>query len=338
MKIKRKSRSQRSLLERSTMLDELDGPPLATWAVAFGILVVVLFVAWSAFAVVEEVAQAPGAIGAAEEAVRVQHPSGGVIAEIFVHEGSRIQAGERLLRFDPVVSDSVLAQSRFERLSLVARRIKLKALIANNQADFAPLGDDGSGAAADQKRLFEAELGAAKVKESILELQEAQKRSEIENLDARFSDVEKQLVLAKEDRAIRVGLAERGTVPRTQVIVVEREVASLEAELNKLPADRRRAQDALAEVDARRQEYRAERMNRYSDELAAVNDRLNQLDESAKSLEHGAGSLEVRSPIDGYVLGLGVAGKGEVVRPGEVIASIVPKEKGGFWKASGSIG
>ncbi|MEI6387787.1 MAG: HlyD family type I secretion periplasmic adaptor subunit [Spirochaetota bacterium] len=327
MKPGRREGSQRSLLERSTLLNELEAPPLAGWAIAFGILAVVLFLIWASFAVVEEVAQAPGLIGGNVEAARVQHPTGGVVAQVLVREGSEVSSGDTLLVFDPVDTNTALAQSRTERISLQSQRIKLNALLSGKRANFSQLGEIAL-AVADQKRLYESELEATTSKETILRIQAAQKRSELDSLDARTAAAGRQLTLAREDLAIRSSLAERGTIPRTQVIAVEREVANIEAEVKSIPSVRSKTLQELAEIDARRTEYHAERVNRYSDELASVNVRLAQLDETEKNLLHGAGSLEVRSPIDGYILGLAVAGKGEVVRSGTTIASIVPKEKG----------
>ncbi len=57
----------------------------------------------------------------------VQHPDGGVVAEILVDEGDLVASGDILVRLDPTNLDSELAIVESQLFELIARRGRLEA-------------------------------------------------------------------------------------------------------------------------------------------------------------------------------------------------------------------
>jgi HlyD family secretion protein len=80
---------------------------LAGSIVLFGVLGG--FGAWSALAEISGAVIAPGHIAVETRAKKVQHPEGGVVAELKVREGDRVRAGALLARLDDTVLRANLA-------------------------------------------------------------------------------------------------------------------------------------------------------------------------------------------------------------------------------------
>ncbi len=66
---------------------------------------------WAAFAPLESAAVAPGTVAPASHRKTVQHLEGGIIAEILVHDGQEVQAGQTLIRLDDTKARTTLAKS-----------------------------------------------------------------------------------------------------------------------------------------------------------------------------------------------------------------------------------
>ena len=67
------------------------------------------FGAWSAMAEISGAVIAPGRIAVDTNAKKVQHPEGGVVAELKVREGARVKAGDLLVVLDDTVLRAELA-------------------------------------------------------------------------------------------------------------------------------------------------------------------------------------------------------------------------------------
>lgn len=77
-------------LSRSILLEEVGSPRLARMVIAFSALSIAAFVAWSAFARVDEVAIATGKIIPSGEVFLVQHREGGAVTSLPVQEGMHV--------------------------------------------------------------------------------------------------------------------------------------------------------------------------------------------------------------------------------------------------------
>src|SRR3954471_8519177 len=58
---------------------------------------------------------------------KVQHPTGGIVAELQVHEGDRVTAGEILVRLDGTQAQATVSMLSKELDELLARQARLEA-------------------------------------------------------------------------------------------------------------------------------------------------------------------------------------------------------------------
>jgi adhesin transport system membrane fusion protein len=80
---------------------------------AIGIVVLLLLV-WSAFAELDTVTRGQGKVIPSQQVQVIGSQDGGVVREILVREGDRVQAGDLLLRLDQTRSQATLGENRVE--------------------------------------------------------------------------------------------------------------------------------------------------------------------------------------------------------------------------------
>ena len=74
------------------------GARITVWATAAALL---CFVAWAAFAELDEVAKGEGKVIPSRQVQIIQSLDGGSVSEILVREGQQVTAGQLLLKIDP---------------------------------------------------------------------------------------------------------------------------------------------------------------------------------------------------------------------------------------------
>jgi multidrug efflux pump subunit AcrA (membrane-fusion protein) len=85
------------------------------------------FGGWAALAEISGAVVAMGRIEVEQNRQVVQHPDGGVVSEILVAEGQRVEAGDVLIRLDGSLLGSELAIVEGRLTEIQARRARLEA-------------------------------------------------------------------------------------------------------------------------------------------------------------------------------------------------------------------
>ena len=116
---------------RPAMLDDND-PLLAIRTLnRIGIAIVVLLIGgfggWAATSELAGAVIARGTVVVESNVKKVQHPTGGVVGEILVHDGSEVKAGQVLIRLDDTVTRSTLGVVRSQLDESLARQARLLA-------------------------------------------------------------------------------------------------------------------------------------------------------------------------------------------------------------------
>jgi HlyD family secretion protein len=96
-----------------------------------GLAVVVVLIGgvggWAATSQLSGAVIAPGTVVVESNVKKVQHPTGGVVGEIFVKEGGAVEAGQVVLRLDDTVTKATLGVVRSQLDELTARQARLVA-------------------------------------------------------------------------------------------------------------------------------------------------------------------------------------------------------------------
>lgn len=304
------------------------------WNIFVGRLLVVLLVigigGWAATTKLDSALVTSGRVVLEGNQKEVQHEDGGTLAEIFVTEGQSVAKGDLLLRLDD--RDLRDRRSMFERTATdVFVNIKRLEAERDAAADLAipdkladiPVPPE---LVTPQMRLFNARMQAHRDTVRQLEERIAQNVALVVGLDAQKTARAAEAQVVAEQLATQEQLVERGSVARQSLIPIRREKFSLEGEVARLEAEIARTRSVGSELQLQLTEERENRLAQILDELnqreATMVEALQNRDSVSAKLE----ARELRAPVAGRVLELGVFTVGGVLSPGETAMFIVPDD------------
>jgi HlyD family secretion protein len=273
----------------------------------------------------------PGSLVVESSIKKIQHPTGGVVAEIAVQDGMHVQAGSLLIRLDRTqlqANQQVIANQLDQVQMRIARltserdgldQIQLPAQLASR------LNDPGvAHLVASETALFRARAGAQRGQKDLYASNIRQFEQQIDGLAAEIQSKSSQLDLINKELAGVQQLYAKGLVPLTRMTALQRDSAQLEGERAQLSASIAetkvkigQAQLQIAQVD---QDFRSEVIK----DLREAQDKEADLTERNVAAKDQLDRVEIRSPVSGVVHQLAVHTVGGVIRPGDVIMQIVP--------------
>jgi adhesin transport system membrane fusion protein len=175
-----------------------------------------------------------------------------------------------------------------------------------------------------QESLFAARRASLGLEMDVLKSQLVQKQQELEELRAKRRNVSSSLGLAQRESAIAKPLVDKGIYPQIDWINLQRNIVSLEGELEgitlAIPRTEKAAEEMQKRLDQRMAVNKAEALDEF-------NKKTLQLSSIRESLGVGGDRVartEVRSPVRGTIKQIMVTTIGGVIRPGEPIMEIVP--------------
>ncbi|QRZ12334.1 HlyD family type I secretion periplasmic adaptor subunit [Paracoccus methylovorus] len=290
---------------------------------------------WAATARISGAVVAPGQVEVEQRRQIVQHPDGGVVAEIVVHEGEDVSAGQPLIRLDGALLDTELAIVEGQYFEILARRGRLNAERADVKDITFP--QELTEAAANrpellalmegQTSLFRARLDTLEQSLGQLAKQVEQVQSQIDGVDAQTVALQQQRGFISQELRDQRSLLEKGLAQAPRVLALEREAARLDGLLGEATSTRARAVTQLAEIDLSRLEKTATRREAAETELRELGYRELELAERRRSLIERITRLEIRAPVSGVVQELQITTPRSVIRPAEPIMFIIPQDR-----------
>jgi HlyD family secretion protein len=286
---------------------------------------------WAATATLSGAVVAPGQFVVDTNVKKVQHATGGIVGELRVREGDRVEEGDLLIRLDETVTRANLQIVSKQLDELVARRARLEAERDGRPklavpAEFEPrLSDPAVAKLMEAERsLFEARVAAREGQKSQLRKRVSQLQDEITGLKAQqVAKVREAALIARELEGVRE-LYQKNLVQLTRLSALEREAANLEGQRGQLVAAVAQAEGKIAEISLQiiqiDEEARAEVMK----ELREIQGKIAELVERRVAAEDQLKRIEIRAPSAGYVHQLAVHTVGGVISPAEPAMLIVP--------------
>lgn len=288
-------------------------------------LLIVLLVVWAAYAEIDTVTRGEARVIPTRQVQVIQSVDGGVVEAIKVKDGEVVEAGQLLLRIDPTRFTSNLQESRVSQLALEAKIARLQALTRGTAfAPSAKLLKEVPDVVAQEGRLYASRLAEIRAQVSIAENQLAQRRQELNEVQARREQAERGLELVtRELNATRPMLAS-GAVSEVEVLRLEREVTRLRGDREQATAQIARVQSAIAEATRKIEEVQLTSRNEMSRELSETMGKLASQAEGGVALADKVKHADIKSPVRGTVKRLLVNTVGGVVQPGKEVIEIVP--------------
>ena len=286
---------------------------------------------WIALAPISGAVIAEGRFKVDGDVKTVQHLDGGVVAEIAVRDGDRVQQGDLLLKLDATDAEAALGALEAERDSLVARQLRLEAERDDlAEPDFASLGDRTSdslrSAIANQAVLFTARQAELAAQTEVLDGTINRLSARLAAQRAELRSVEAQLVLAEDDAETARNLEKSQMVTRRELNNRERELASLSGSRDALHAAIAETEAAQTEARLSHARSRTQYLSAVSSELSEVVAELAGIDPQIAAERQRIARTRVTAPVSGVVFGLTFGTIGGVVGAGEPILEILPAD------------
>lgn len=290
---------------------------------------------WSATAKIGGALMASGRIIAEGNNRVVQHLEGGIIEEIFVREGDFVEAGTVLARLDESASQSQLDRTWIER---ALSTIQLERWRAERDDDAESFSIDLKALepVADNPRVIEA------YESQIAEFQSSRRarQQELLVLDGKIANEEEDLVYLKDQMASfeaqkalivkeETGLSDllaKGLTPQTRVLALQREIARMDAQKSNALATIQKSHHNIRSYNDEKQRIIAEHLAKTNQRITETQQRLSQIEDVINRLKDRLRRAEIVSPLNGIVLGMPFKSIGAVVKPGEKIAEILPRD------------
>ena len=261
----------------------------------------------------------------------IQHPHGGVIAEIRVRDGMAVSDGELLIRLDDTIPRANLQVIVKLLGELDARQARLEAerdgkIALALPAALAARADDPdvARAIASETSLFTARLAARDGQQQQLKERIAQSREEIAGLAAQETARRQQVDLIQRELVDVRALFQRNLVPQPRLFQLEREAARLAGEIGQLIAERARAKGRIAETELQILQIGQDLQREVAAELRDVQARIGEAVEKRVTAEDVLMRTAIRAPRAGLVHQLAYHTIGGVVQTGQPVLQIVP--------------
>lgn len=293
------------------------------------------FGAWATFTTLAGAVVAPGQVEVDHDRQVVQHPDGGVVAEILVHDGDRVEAGQVLLRLDGGLLRSELAIVEGQLHETLARRGRLEAERAD-QPDirFAPdllaaarREPDVAEQVNGQNRLFEARRETLRKSLDQIDRRLSQTAAQIDGIAAQTDALTTQRRLIARELADQKSLLDRGLTQSGRVLALEREAAGLAGQIGALAAERAQAAGKIAELELERLRTGSQRREDAETELRDIGYRELELIERRRALVDQIGRLDLRAPAAGVVYAMTVSTPQAVIRAADPVLYVVPSDR-----------
>ncbi len=308
--------------------------PLIVGFVAVGILVGG-FGTWATMTQIAGAIIASGKIEVERNRQVVQHPNGGVVAEIAVDEGDAVDAGDLLLRLDDTRLRSQLTITEGQLYEIVARRGRLEAE-RDGREDVVFMEEVVAAGAADpelaelmagQRNLFRARRDSVSQERDQLEKRKAQILNQIDGIDAQSASLTRQLELITQEKESQQTLFDRGLAQAGTLLALQRSAANLEGQIGELAANKAQAQARITETEIEMLKIGTHLREQAITQLRDLRYRELELREQRAALLEELDRLEIRAPVSGVVYSLQVQTLRSVVQAAQPILYLVPQDR-----------
>lgn len=289
----------------------------------------ILFVAalvWASFAEMRELAIGHGEIAPTGHVQTIQHLEGGQVERIVVREGQRVEAGAILMHLSPAAAASDLNQLQVRAASLRLQKEGLSALIEERKPAFMERESNYPDLATEQSQVFRTRREQSAQEEKGLQARVSQRKAEYEAAKLEAKSLKTQIEINAEQMAIREKLLKDGYTSRRAYLQAKASLEDAKARHFSVVGRREAARELLREAQSALEGGKAERLQSFAEERAKVSAELAELEEQLGKHTDRVERLVVKSPVRGIVQELAQKTPGEVVKPGDLVAKVIPQD------------
>ena len=317
-------------IANAAFLEETGVSKLVRASIYTGLAAVVIFFAWAHRAPIQEIVMTAGYVVPRNKVRTIQHLEGGIISEILVKTGQRVEVGDPLVRLDASTARAELGQYEARLAALMLEEERLRAYADNREAHFdgVPQASGYDELKADQARILTSERNARGSQAAVLDKQVQEREATLKGLMNERRSVAAQLDVLKEEFAIQRQLFKKGLKPRLDFLSAKQNLMAAESSLQRIQDQISATAEGVAEIKERRLDLDSRLRQEAMRSLGSVTAARAEVEKVIVSLKDRVDRLVVSTPVPGIVQSLPLQANAGVLPPGGVVAEIVPVDDG----------
>jgi HlyD family type I secretion membrane fusion protein len=301
----------------------------------FGITILVMciggFGVWAAMAPLDGAVVSSGSFVATGQNKLVQHLEGGILREMLVREGDRVEADQPLLRLDTTAANAKLRRLILRKNRLIMMQARLEAELQPEPSLRMPESLAADAADPEIQVIFDRQSTELRSRRAKLLAEEEVLRKEIAGLQESIGGYMSQVQSARERMALfaeelqdKQSLLARQLIRKTEVFAVERAQAAISGELGELLARIADATERKARAEQQIAQLRWATTQKAIEDLRSTETELDDVQEEIRAARDVVERSEVHAPVQGIVVKLYQHTSGGVVPAGGVILELLP--------------
>ncbi|BBP44889.1 HlyD family type I secretion periplasmic adaptor subunit [Thiosulfatimonas sediminis] len=298
---------------------------LVVWII---LLVVIWLLAWANYAELDKIIRGDGKVVPSTQIQVIQNLEGGIVEQLFVKSGDKVEKGQTLLKLDNTQFASSFGESQIRESQLIARAQRLAA-----EANDKKLNPPTTFTDPKIQDLFnrEYELYQTRQKQftsndTIIVEQIEQKKMELNGTYQQQTQLKRSLDLITQEVNLMRPLVAKGVASEVDLLRLQRDQNEVLSKLKDVQSTIPQLRSVITEYRAKRVEAKEDFMNQSQQELNDVLSEKAQLEQSKVALEDRVQRTDVKSPVHGTIKQVFVNTIGGVVQPGSNMVEIVPDD------------
>ena len=275
----------------------------------FFILVIII----SNLKIIEVLSLADGKIIPQGRIKFVQHLEGGIVEEILIKEGQKVETSQPL-----VILSKEKASSEFEEINTRLKSINLSILRVNSEKENLNniiIPDRMKNLFDNDLVKFENEL--LKSRKKAIDSERKSKVSNINKSKQNLINLKKRLKIVKEQESISEKLLKAEATNRLRHLELLRELSDVESKIDEQKSSILFNENELEKVNNNYDEQ-------LNQELSALKKEKEELNKRIQKYSDSLNRTVLKSPVTGIVKLISVNSKGAIVAPGVTVVEIVP--------------
>jgi len=304
----------------------------------WGALLLVAFMAvfgfWAGVALISGAIVTAGSFVATGENKIIQHPDGGVIRDIKVREGDRVEAGQILIELDDTAPKAELRRLVLREARLEAMRIRLQAEAMRKDELQWPDAmkaylDDPEMASMLEVQMSTFVARQSNIQSEVASLQESI-NALVQRIDAgkiQIMNVERQVALYSEEIDSKSQLANSGLIRKSELLTLQRAHAGSNGEIARLLGEVGDARDRISRAKEQINGVYSMAVKTAMEQLHETLGELQDVRERIRTAQAVLNRIQIVAPVRGVVVKMRYHTSGGVVEPGRSILDLLPVDE-----------
>jgi HlyD family type I secretion membrane fusion protein len=291
-----------------------------------------IFLVWTVTVKLDSASVSSGMVVVESKRKSIEHLEGGIVAEVYVHEGQSVVSGTPLLKISDVSFISRLRQAQLTWISyqlqyqrLLAERDNLSSFVPSIDASkFPNLAFEIETLISNQQALFASRVDMRSGELGIINSRIDQSTSQI--LSSKKMVQQKKLALSflADEMAMHNKLLKDGYTSKLKILELKRSEVLLTSDIISVQAELNQAVSSVKELKQQKEAIEERNRSDLENQISDIRNQLLTFESELQTAQDVQERTVIKSPSSGIVLGMKVSAAGEVVNPGEPIMEIIP--------------